>query len=134
MIRFPNDYYDITDLISADINGATGTSDRTGKSIIPYASFAAMVDAGAIFLPAGGRYNGSAWLGAGTSIQYVTATATSSTNYKYCGVNYFNSGVAETLRDAGRGHYRPVRLIRTATPDGGDNTVNQGDDWTWDLD
>lgn len=129
MILFPNDYYDITDLISADINGVTGNNTREGKSIIPYEAFDAMADAGAIFLVAAGRYSGSngGWYDTqGNGNLYMcSATATSSSN-----CDYFN-GV--DFRTVSRETYMPRRLIRAiSAPAGGDTSVSQGDNWSWD--
>lgn len=127
-IFFPNDYYDITDLISADIN-RSGDSSRGTKSIVPYDAFVAMVNAGAIFMPAGGRYSNGSWGSVGTSAFYTSGTASQATVFYY--INWNNSDTV--LKTAQRyDQYRPVRLIRSVPPELGDNGVSQGDNWSWD--
>ncbi|MBQ6952366.1 MAG: hypothetical protein IJP81_00465 [Bacteroidales bacterium] len=144
---FPNNYFDITDLVTADVNGATGTSGRTDKPIITYDIFTSMVNAGAIFLPANGYYyyHGSPkWSAVGTRASYHTGTVgdqytagDTHTPYHWYTVKVLNpTGSNDVPMRIYEGYrrkmYAPVRLIRSVTEGSGDNDLYQGDNWSWD--
>lgn len=143
-LLFPNGYFDITDLVVADVNDATGDDDLTNKPIISYAAFKSMVDSGVIFFIAAGRhyYNRSPkWQDVGTFCWYNTGYVHSqyydATDlhwpYKYYLTKGFRPGAkSEPIKNYFRKlGYFSVRLIREATITGNVG-ANQGDDWTWD--
>ena len=145
---FPNSYFDITDLIIADVNGATGTSVRTDKPIITYDIFTSMVNAGAIFLPATGYYyyyrSPNKWAAVGTNASYHTGTVGDNytpgdahTPYHWYTVQVLNpTGSNDVPMRIYEGYrrqmYAPVRLIRSVPEESGDENIYQGDNWIWD--
>ena len=143
-LLFPNGYFDITDLVVAEVNDATGDDVLTNKPIISYAAFKSMVDSGVIFFIAAGRhyYNRSPkWQDVGTfcwyNTGYVHTTYYDATDlhwpYKYYLTKGFRPGAkSEPIKNYFRKQgYYSVRLIREATITGNVG-ANQGDVWTWD--
>ena len=135
---FPNNYFDITDLVTADVNGATGTSVRTNKPIITYDIFTSMVN----------YYyrTPTKWAAVGTSAAYHTGTVGDqyTAGDSHDPYHWF---VVKVLQVTGREEvpmriydgyrrkmYAPVRLIRSVLPEDlrGENGVSQGDNWSWD--
>lgn len=142
---FPNSYFDITDLIIADVNGATGTTVRTDKPIITYDIFTSMVNAGAIFLPANGNYyykNNPKWSGVGNNATYNVGTVGDASTktvtdlhspYRFYTIKVLQlAGQIRFYEGYRKFSYLPVRLIRSVPEESGDENIYQGDNWIWD--